>query len=107
MNNQQLRYWLLFFTIFALGIFLLGGYMHERVHQTIFAEYGIDSKIGFDFKTLNWYTLGESPCPTEACSLAHNFNEAVSYNSQQFYLLIFVGFLILYSLVGGDNGRRA
>ena len=39
--------------------------------------------------------MPEQNCPSEACSLAHNINDAIAYNIQMFYVLIFTGFLLL------------
>jgi len=81
----------------SLIIFFNGVEMHERVHQIIFKDYGIESTI---HATLNkGYTLVENRTQyeeqcTENCILAHHFNEVVGYNLDYIYGMIFLAILI-------------
>jgi len=72
--------------------------MHELTHQAIFDEYHIDSEIHMfskKFPFLKAYTMPEEDCPNEFCSMAHNFNEVVSYNLDAVYWMIFLGLLFI------------
>jgi len=86
---------LIFFTIATILIFLLGCYMHERVHQEIFKGYGIESKMIVLWAEGSFAVQPEQNCPSEGCNLAHNINDAIGYNLQMFYVLIFAGFLLM------------
>ena len=75
--------------------FLMVG-LHEAVHQEIFKSDGIESRIEFrGFLGLEAVTIGSSGCKTEECKLAHNINEAISYNIYAFMFAFWLGLFIL------------
>ena len=70
--------------------------MHELVHQQIFEDYGIESKIrmidGFDSSTV---TSGDHSNCKDNCNLAHEINDAIGYHIQFVYLIIGIGLFII------------
>ena len=99
MNNKPKKK-LQGFTFILAGIFLLGfiflGYMHEQVHVSIFKSYGIESQVEYFRNYPDITTRGAAPCPTDACLLAHNVNEAITYPLQVIYLVVCVLSIFLY-----------
>ena len=87
----------LFFGIILMGGFVLFGIMHEKVHQAIYQDYGIESKIGIEFPNL--VTTAEEGCENENCELAHEINEAVGYHLTPFYMLIAIGLFIIINFM--------
>lgn len=81
--------------IFALILF---GYMHEKVHQSIFESYGIESRIEFFSEFPDFVTIAEKPCPNVTCGLSHSINESVGYHLAPIYLLLFTGLISLIVL---------
>jgi len=72
--------------------------MHELVHQIIFKTYGIDSYIRMG-ALIAWtipydMELAMVRC-NETCQLAHNINEAIGYQLQYFWVMVFCAFQIL------------
>ncbi len=113
MKNQKNRKKIIFFITSAITIFYFIGYfslvldwteMHEIVHQTIYASYGIKSKISYE---LNFpYFIGKTTpvgsiknC-TENCEILHNLNEIVSYNLDSITNILFLIGLIIIILLG-------
>lgn len=96
-----MKYFLLifgFFILFLAGLWLLG-MMHEQVHVEIFKSYGIDSDVKYHWNFLPHETIGEVPCPTDSCILAHDINEVVGYHLMVIYLLIGTCFIFLFLLI--------
>ena len=93
------------FVLIGFLLFFLGGVMHEKVHVAIFEGYGIDSKIEYFRYFPDMATVGEEPCPTEECELAHNINEIVSYNLDSFYLLIYVGLTAIIFILENKGNK--
>lgn len=96
---------ILLFLFTIIGGFILFGYMHEKVHQGILEDYGIESQIEIGWKTGDLQTvyfdaanISEAQC-NENCHLAHNINEVVGYHLQAFYLLIAIGLFICIILL--------
>ena len=90
----------LLFLFFAAGCFYTGAYMHELVHQRIFISYGIDSYIQMGWNaawTIPYNASLAIDLCNDYCQLAHNINEAVGYQLQYFWMMIFAGlqFIIL------------
>lgn len=65
--------------------------MHELVHQEIFRSYKIESEIYYVKYFPAFVTVPEAPCPDSNCKLAHNLNEAISYQLMPFYIIIYLG----------------
>ena len=86
----------MFIGIFLFG-FMLMTFMHEKVHEIIFEDYGIKSHIEWISHFPDVVTMPEENY--ELCSesyiLAHNINEAISYPLFSFYILIGFGILFL------------
>jgi len=99
MKNKWVLKMVFFSLIIAIGwysctLIMVG--LHESVHQEIFREYGIESRIEYrGFLGLEAVTISESSCKVEECKLAHNINEVVSYNIYPFMLAFWIGLLIL------------
>lgn len=72
-------------------------YMHEQVHKQIYKGWGIDSHIEYFSldRPFEAVTYADEPCPNDACVLANDLNEVVSYNLDFFYVLMGVGLLIV------------
>jgi hypothetical protein len=88
---------LIVFSVVVILMYLMIGYDHERVHQKVYSNYGIPSKIKM---FPNPETIPEYKCPTSDCFLAQEINEAVGYNTLPFFWLISTGFfVIIYCLV--------
>jgi hypothetical protein len=85
------------FTILFLSGFGLFGLMHEKVHETIYSNYGIKSHIEIRFPDL--VTVAEKGCTTENCEMAHEMNEVVGYHAMPFYFIIGFGFLFIIGLM--------
>ena len=87
------------FLLFVLFITSIAGstYYHENAHQQIYSSYHINSVIKYDFLWLGGATLAEKPCPNEACSNMHNWNEIIGYNLTAFIVAIWC-FLFAYML---------
>ena len=81
------------FAIFGIFIIVMLVYSHEIGHQSIFASYGIDSKIKFGFEGA--VTIGEKPCPSSGCLLAHNIHDSIMSHVESLMILIIMGFLFL------------
>ena len=73
---------------------------HEKVHQAIYEEYGIESKITINKFTLTGITstTNASLC-NEYCTLAHNQNEIVGYHMMGLldgiWIILVVIFLVI------------
>jgi len=76
-------------------------YQHERVHQIIFEDYGIESHIEYIGHGWYWATVTEnysaSLC-TDACHQAHEINEAITYVLIPLYIMIGGGLLALIGM---------
>lgn len=74
-------------TLFMLGSLVTLAWQHELVHQVIFTDHGIESKIRIHY-IKGWFTgilADTTPIPNSTrcdleCDKAHEINEAVGYN---------------------------
>lgn len=74
--------------------------IHECIHVTIYRSYGIDSKVSLaDFPTIK--TIPEQPCPSEACVLANNQNDILSYT----ITAVFTGLYLIWLIWHKFNGK--
>ena len=81
---------------------------HERVHQLILADYGIDSDVKYNFKGFSndsWVGITSPTNSTEYfnkcnayCQLANEMNEVVGYNFAILISVILVMFIIYLSV---------
>ena len=94
------------YIIFAV-ILLLGfvGLMiiHERVHVEIFAIHGIESHVEYFSHFPYVVTIPEQNCPNEACVLAHNINEEISYPLDILYSVFGIALLIIIYIIELNN----
>ena len=98
---------LVFLVISAFLLFQFA-YSHELVHQTIFKDYGIDSRIEMFHKfpdrsilQATAVTIAEgniSNCK-ESCLLAHEINEVFAYQMIPISLIIFTGLLMIVMML--------
>ena len=101
---KSVSFW---FAIIGILLFFWGGVMHEKVHQAIFKSYGIDSKIEYLKEFPDMVTIGEELCPENTnCELAHNINEAISYNLDSFYFLIYFGLLAIIFILENKGEKN-
>lgn len=89
----------LLFLIFGIACILQFGFMHEQVHKIIYESYGIESKITTNFPHLVTVPTTDASNCNETCRLAHHINEAVSYPLLPFMSMIFMGLLIIISII--------
>jgi len=66
---------------------------HEKVHQIIFADYGINSRVLINGTDM--LTHPDKPCPTDTCNLAHEINESIGYQVLPMLILVGVGLFII------------
>lgn len=95
------------FFIAVLGNFFVGSYLHEDIHRQIFRDYGVESEIGFNLisgytKPVENYT-GLSREEIRNMNKLHIQNEIVTYNLQQYYSLIAIGFFIIILILEMKN----
>ena len=78
------------------GVFV---WQHEKVHQVIYEDYGIKSRIDL----FNWdfvaYTEAENECPNNDCRLAQEMTESIGYQLSPMYGILILGLLILFMLL--------
>jgi hypothetical protein len=96
---------LIFVFIFAVLIgFGVNVYMHEKVHQLIFEDYGIKSHVVyFNISSLDatTYPEGNTTNCGEMCIQAHEMNEITAYNTEGTFFMIALGiFIIICILIG-------
>jgi len=84
-------------TIIVMGGAFGIGYMHEQVHVEIFTSYGIESHVEYLSHFPNFVTIAEEPCPSDACTMAHNINEAIGYPLSVLYTIF--ALLLLYRIM--------
>jgi hypothetical protein len=93
----EVRMWLLF-AITCLGLMYSMALSHEKVHQVIYADYGIESHIEWfsEFPDIATVTepIYEEQCPTD-CKLANEMNEAVGYHLIPIFFLLIIAFFII------------
>lgn len=85
---------------------ILLGYMHEQVHVAIFKGYGIESEVHYISSFPDFKTVPEKNCPNEACVLAHNINEAVSYPLMAILGFMYIATVIISIQLDMNNERR-
>jgi hypothetical protein len=87
----------LFFVFILIQVSLV--YTHEKIHQTIFRSYGVESNIYY--YPFSFYKTGaiaqtisepSNKCK-DTCELAHNMNEIIGYNLS--YLLDAIFFIAI------------
>jgi hypothetical protein len=91
--------------LFFIGLIVFsyyGVWEHETVHQIIYDDYGINSTrsisgLGSGLTTTD-YNITEDDCP-ENCQLAHEMNEAITYNSQSSYFMMGIGLFMVIALL--------
>jgi hypothetical protein len=71
----------LIFLISFIALMFIAVYQHEKIHQRIFEDYGIESHIEYfrnfpDVTTVA--TVYNNSC-TESCFQAHEMNESIGY----------------------------
>lgn len=92
---------IIFIVCGILLIFWLG-VSHEKVHQTIYSTYGIDSRINLfrDFPDMTTepinQTLARENC-NETCMALQMENEIVGYPYLPLIVIIFLGLLLIIS----------
>ena len=90
---------LILFGICAVLFFFIGTYLHEQVHKQIFADYGLDSKVYYFEYFPDVATVPNGTCPNTDCLLANEMVDAIGYQTQQFYLLFLIAFLMIIGLL--------
>ncbi len=80
--------------IIGLGSLVIMVVQHEQVHVEIYRGYGINTTVDYFNKDLTPLTYPDAPCPTEACYLANDINEAFTY-----VLLPVLAFMFIASLI--------
>lgn len=94
---------LILFAVLGIIGFLFMGYGHEFIHQRIYADYGIKSKIDLFGHFPSMVTIADKPCPTESCTTAQELNEIVGYPLTVFYFLLFIlGFFIFEKITENE-----
>lgn len=78
---------LILIAVFIYWFGLSGILNHEEIHQRIFSDYGFESTIEINYKTLSGVVtpLGNGNC-NDFCLTQHRFNDIVFFN---FTILIF------------------
>ena len=89
---------IIFAVVFIASLFV-GGYLHEKVHVSIYQDYGIKSKVYY-FKYFPYFaTEPEKNCPNDFCILSHAVNEFVGYNLNMIFFTIGIGLFCIISLI--------
>jgi hypothetical protein len=88
------------FTLLMIVTLIIGmigfGIQHEKVHQIIYEEYGIKSKVNYlDGWGMSTTTIGNYSKCGDACETSHNINETVGYHLMPFFLVFGIGLLII------------
>ena len=86
------------FIIVTILLSFYGGIMHEQTHLAIMKGYGIDGEMELFSHFPDFVTIFDEGCPSEMCTLSHNFNEIVSYNLDNVFWEIFLGFAFLIGM---------
>ncbi len=83
------------FLIMLVAFFVGQVQSHEEVHKQIYRGYNINSTIEYNVLDGRAVTIAEKSCPNEYCTMAHNFNEIVSYNLDYMYWMVGLGLFVL------------
>jgi hypothetical protein len=103
-NTIKRKKVLTLYALFGFLIFLTFGYMHEVIHQKIYENYGIESKIVWNFPDLQ--TISEKPCPTDLCFQLNATNEIIGYPLLILFLLIYSGFYGIIFILSEKKGVK-
>jgi hypothetical protein len=96
-------YLTLTFIILGIAGLFLSGSLHEQIHQKIYSEYGIDSKVYYleyfpNLATVPNHTQFESNCKDDCIKLQME-NEIFDYPMMGIYLLLFIGLMFIIALL--------
>ena len=98
-----------FLALFITGYLSLI-YLHEKVHEIIYHNYGVESHI--EWFSIEGYSIiaktvadGDFSSCNDSCLLAHHLNEIVEYPLQVLYLLMGISFFIIIILLMRKDGN--
>jgi len=104
---QNKRYFLICF-ILILSFFSVSAWQHERVHQEVFRQSGVDSVIVLSLETGQLLTVPLENYDSEETArfarLGHNVNEVVAYNL--FPMFIMLGLLNVLGFIYVRSGLK-
>ena len=103
MNKQITRslVLILFCLLFILGTIGIV-YEHEVVHQNIYKDYGLDSKIHINLDGAYTKVISKGLCPN-SCKMAQELNDIIGYPVIVIYGVFGIGILFIIKILIDKN----